>query len=206
MTLPRGAVAHDNCAALLASDDTVASIIFQILVVNVLVIPWLRRRTSVTILLLIVLSVITSLLLNRIIGTSVVSSRGDWRVGVLLILSLEMLRILSGQGIGVLAAMVAIHFCLSWGSGIGHGDVVGSWPHITNGTILWHVLRACVGIGGAASSSPCEFRGNIGSRLLTPVTMILLIANWLRRSQLLSLSMLTCIFKSPFKAVLHGFS
>jgi hypothetical protein len=95
VTLSRGAVAHDNCAALLASDDTVASIICQILVVNVLVIPWLRRRASVTI-LLIVLSVITSLLLNRIIGASVVSSRGYWRVGVLLILSLEMLRILSG--------------------------------------------------------------------------------------------------------------
>ena len=205
MTLPRGAVAHDNCTSLLASDDTIAPIICQVLIVNVLVIPWLRRRASVTI-LLIVLSVITSLLLNRIIGASVVSSRGDWRVCVLLILSLEMLRILSGQGIGVLTPMVAIHFCLSWGSGIGHGDVVGSWPDITDGTILWHVLRACVGIRGAASSPPGEFRGNIGSRLLAPVTMILLIANWLRRSQLLGLSLLASIFKSPFKAVLHSFS
>jgi len=205
VTLPRGAVAHDNCTSLLASDDTIASFICKVLIVNVLVIPWLRRRASVTI-LLIVLSVITSLLLYRIIGAPVVSSRGDWRVGVLLILSLEMLRILGGQGIGVLAPMVAIHFCLSWGSGIGHRDVVCSWPDITDGTILWHVLRACVGIGRAASSSPCEFRGNICSRLLAPIAMILLIANWLRRSKLLGLSLLSSIFKSPFKAVLHRFS
>ena len=48
--------------------------------------------------LLIVLSVVASLLLNRVIGASVVSSRGDWWVGVLLLilLTLEMLRILSG--------------------------------------------------------------------------------------------------------------
>ncbi len=44
--------------------------------------------------LLIVLSVIPSLLLNRVIGASVVSPRGDRWVGVLLILTLEMLRIL----------------------------------------------------------------------------------------------------------------
>jgi hypothetical protein len=49
--------------------------------------------------LLIVLGVIPSLLLNRVIGASVVSSRWDGWVGALLILSLEMLRILSGQGI-----------------------------------------------------------------------------------------------------------
>ena len=49
--------------------------------------------------LLIILSVIPSLLLNRVIGASVVSSRRDRWVGTLLILSLEMLRILSGEGI-----------------------------------------------------------------------------------------------------------
>ena len=49
--------------------------------------------------LLIVLGVIPSLLLNRVIGASVVPSRRDRCVGTLLILSLEMLRILSGKGI-----------------------------------------------------------------------------------------------------------
>ena len=106
----------------------------------------------------------------------------------------------------MLAPMVTIHFCLGWGSCIGHGNVVGSWPDIANRTILWYVLRASVGIGGAASSSSSEFRGNIGSRLWAPIAMILLIINLLGRSYLLSLSLLASIFKSSFKAVLHCFS
>jgi hypothetical protein len=49
--------------------------------------------------LLIVLGVVPSLFLNRVIGASVVPSRRDGWVGAMLILSLEMLRILSGEGI-----------------------------------------------------------------------------------------------------------
>ena len=102
--------------------------------------------------------------------------------------------------------MITIHFCLSWGSCIRHGNVVSSRPDITNWAVLWHVLRTCVGIGRAASCSSSEFRGNVGSRLWAPIAMILLIINLLRRSHLLSLSLLASIFKSSLKAVLHCFS
>jgi hypothetical protein len=60
--------------------------------------------------------------------------------------------VLVGVGVGmVLTVLVAIHLGLGRGACVGHGEVVGSWSRVPNGTVLWRILGGGVSVGRAAS-------------------------------------------------------
>lgn len=211
MSLPRGTVTHHHSPICpLSANYTIRSpsTLILILIVDIFIVSCLRRRPSMLLMvLLVVLRVISRLLRDRIVGVPVVLSRRDWWIPcVLLVLALQMLGILGWECISVMTAHITIHFCLTWWASIWHWNVVGTWSCISHRAVFGSILRARVGIRGAATCSASVVRWHICSSRLSPVAMILRRINDLRRRDLLDLHLLACFLKSSFKAIFHCIS
>ena len=199
MTLPRGAVAHDNCATPLAAADhsVVAALILVLLLILIVkvLITWLRGSSPM---LLIVLGIVHGLLGDRIICPVVFPGRNWWVGTSRYLLPLEVLGILSRERVSMHTTIITIHFSFAWRTCIRHRDIVCTWTGVADRTVLGGVFRASIGIGRAATCAACEIRRNVSSRLLSPVAMILRVMHRLGRSNLLVLSLSASFFKSFF--------
>jgi hypothetical protein len=207
MTLSRWTIAHNNSTASLSPYHTIiTALILLVLIIDILIVVSLLRRCPP--MLLIILGIVHGLFRNGIIiVTSIVLPWGDWWVRtVLLILTLQVLRILLREGICMLATIVASHLCLARGTCIGHWDVVGTWTGITNRTILWGVLRASISIRRAASSASCKVRWHVSPCLLSSVAVVLWIVGRVLWCNLLLLSLLSSFLESSFETVFHSLS
>ena len=92
---------------------------------------------------------------------------------------------------------VSVNLSLSWGACIWHGNVIGPWTGIANGTVFWGVLRASISIRRAASSSACEVRRQICSSWSCPIAHVLR-GSVLRKLNRL-LSFINCLFLGLLK-------